>query len=93
METIAYQLTTCSGLIVSPRSALAFYRDLDEFSLEKVEDSEYLAKSRLKVIYPFYQYGIYTAYNPEGAAYYLPGSSVKGALCRGTSVEGGLMLL
>ena len=91
METIAYQLTTCSGLIVSPRSALAFYRDLDEFSLEKVEDSEYLAKSRLKVIYPFYQYGIYTAYNPEGAAYYLPGSSVKGALCRGTSVEGGLM--
>ena len=50
METIAYQLTTCSGLIVSPRSALAFYRDLDEFSLEKVEDSEYLAKSRLKVI-------------------------------------------
>lgn len=57
METIAYQLTTCSGLIVSPRSALAFYRDLDEFSLEKVEDSEYLAKSRLKVIYPFTSMG------------------------------------
>lgn len=91
METISYHLTPCSGLIVSPRSALAFYKDLDEFSLEKVEDSEYLAKNRLKVIYPFYQYGIYTAYNPDAAEYYLPGSSIKGALCRGTSVEGGLM--
>lgn len=31
-------------------------------------------------IYPFYQYGAYDEYNPELAQYYIPGSSIKGAL-------------
>lgn len=30
-----------------------------------------------KVVYPFYQYGAYTRYDPEHAEYYLPGTLSK----------------
>lgn len=89
MEKIAYELTTQSSLIVSPRANVAFYESLGDFTLDKVKEERLtggvweekpLAKDKLKVIYPFYQYGEYTSYAPDNAAYYLPGSSVKGAL-------------
>ena len=54
MEWISYRIKTLSSLIVSPRSALAFYNELEEFHLES--DPEYLS-GEIKVIYPFYQYG------------------------------------
>lgn len=93
METISYQLTTRSSLIVSPRSDLAFYADLEQFSSDKIEaDSDYLKKERLKVIYPFYQYGSYETYNPNDAVYYLPGSSIKGALNPETAVARNVMV-
>lgn len=31
-------------------------------------------------IYPFYQYGAYDQYDPKRAQYYIPGSSIKGAM-------------
>lgn len=93
MEKMEYKLTTVSSLIVSPRSNAAWYKDLEGFSLEKVKGEEnYLEKTKLNIIYPFYQYGEYTEYNPENAEYYLPGSSVKGMLCQGTSSTGNLMV-
>jgi len=33
-----------------------------------------------EVIYPFYQYGTYQKYAPEQTQYYIPGSSIKGAM-------------
>lgn len=76
MEKFKYEITTRSSLIVSPRSNLAFYRELGEFvDAAKVDE-------KMKVIYPFYQYGEYEKYDPEHAEYYLPGSSIKGALCQ-----------
>ena len=43
-------------------------------------DSKDKDAAKAKVVYPFYQYGEYEEYDPDHAAYYLPGSSVKGAL-------------
>lgn len=100
MEKLAYKLKTLSSLIVSPRANVAFYGELDEFTLDKIKENSLddgkgnkitLAKDKLKVIYPFYQYGEYVAYAPDNAAYYLPGSSVKGALLQGDSVTGSFM--
>lgn len=72
MQKISYTITTQSSLIVSPRANLAFYNSLD-------------SSSEFKVIYPFYQYGQYCEYKPLSAEYYLPGSSVKGAVFRHNS--------
>lgn len=80
MEKFKYEITTQSSLIVSPRSNLAFYRELKEFG-----DAEEKVDGKMKVIYPFYQYGEYEKYDPDHAEYYLPGSSIKGALCQGVS--------
>ncbi len=88
MEKINYKLVTQSSLIVSPRASKGFYQTLEEFSPEQITlDTDYLKKSKLKVIYPFYQYGEYKEYSPEATEYYLPGSSIKGALCRGGSAD------
>lgn len=85
MEKMTYKLTTLSSVIASPRSNAAWYKDLGGFSLGKVNaEPDYLKTAKLKIIYPFYQYGEYTEYAPESAKYYLPGTSVKGMLCQGT---------
>lgn len=83
MKKITYTMKLLSSLIVSPRSGQAFYKDIDEFCLSpdvKLPDTKSGEKHEFKVIYPFYQYGEYEKYDPEHANYYLPGSSVKGAL-------------
>lgn len=93
MEKITYELTTLSSLIVSPRANAALYKELGDFSPEKLQaEEDYLEKSKLKVIYPFYQYGEYTEYAPERAEYYLPGTSVKGMLYQGASVPLAVMV-
>lgn len=93
MKKLPYKLTTVSSLIVSPRAALAFYEVLGDFSTRAPNNSsKYLPTDALKVIYPFYQYGLYTAYDPEHTAYYLPGSSIKGALCKKPAASGSLMV-
>jgi len=92
MEKITYKLIALSSLIVSPRASAAFYEELADFSLQEIkDDTKYLTKAKLKVIYPFYQYGEYAAYAPKSAEYYLPGTSVKGALRQGDSIPGGFM--
>lgn len=116
MEKFSYQLTTLSSLIISPRQAVAFYADLEEFSSpvaqERLEilkeqdstkqdsaeqnstkqDATEQTPTKLKVIYPFYQYGMYSKYDPDNAEYYLPGSSIKGALCQGATAVNQLMV-
>ncbi len=71
MQKMQFNITTLSTLIVSPRSSHSFYMDSDKDA------------KKFKVIYPFFQYGEYENYAPQNAAYYLPGSSIKGALCMG----------
>lgn len=91
MEKIKYQLKTISSLVVSPRSNLAWYKELKEFNLDMIPDSIYLNKDRLKVIYPFYQYGEYKEWS-RSAKYYLPGSSLKGALCEKLTRRNNIMV-
>ncbi|MDQ7092055.1 hypothetical protein REC12_00400 [Desulfosporosinus sp. PR] len=88
MEKYCYRLTTLSSLIVSPRGNLAWYEkskrnrqneEIEGFSTQEIKGGEYLDREKLKIIYPFYQYGEYRAYAPDSAEYYLPGSAVKGA--------------
>lgn len=72
-----------SSLIVSPRAGKALYKGIDEFCISpeaEVFNPKTDEKHEVKVVYPFYQYGEYGKYDPEHANYYLPGSSIKGAL-------------
>ncbi|WP_196603106.1 hypothetical protein [Pectinatus frisingensis] len=94
MQKIKYKLTAQSSLIVSPRMNTALYKELDEFSLKQLTTNDnYLDKDKLNIIYPFYQYGEYTKYAPERAKYYLPGSSIKGALCQKRSSDSGNIMV
>ncbi|MFR1834062.1 MAG: hypothetical protein ACLSX5_13020 [Lachnospiraceae bacterium] len=85
MKKVIYEMEVLSSAIISPRSGQAFYKGVD-FCLEpeaNVPDSSKIQKKaqEVGVIYPFYQYGEYEKYDPEHAVYYIPGSSIKGALC------------
>lgn len=83
MKKITYTMELLSSLIVSPRSGQAFYKGIDEFCMSPdawIPDNKSNEKHEVKVVYPFYQYGNYEKYDPEHTDYYLPGSSVKGAL-------------
>lgn len=86
-------MTTLSSLIVSPRANVAFYDGIENSSLEEFRDNSIcLTPGKVKVIYPFYQYGEYDEYAPESADYYLPGSSIKGALHQKPSAPGSLLV-
>ena len=83
MKRITYTMELLSSLIISPRSGQAFYNGIDEFCLSpctEVSDIVATEKNEVKVVYPFYQYGEYAKYDPKHANYYVPGSSIKGAL-------------
>ena len=73
MKTYTYMLKTLSPIILSPRSSQAFYKDIDYMDSDQIS-SDY------NIIYPFYRYGDYTNFDPKSAEYYIPGSSIKGAL-------------
>lgn len=83
MKKITYTMHLLSSLIVSPRAGMALYKGIDEFcevpKLEQI-DTEKIKTREVRIIYPFYQYGEYRKYDPKRANYYLPGSSIKGAL-------------
>ncbi|MCB7068082.1 hypothetical protein LI031_30000 [Enterocloster citroniae] len=83
MKKITYTMRLLSSLIVSPRAGMALYKGIDEFcavpDLEIVDPANTKARE-VRVIYPFYQYGEYKEYDPKHASYYIPGSSIKGAL-------------
>lgn len=95
MKKITYTMQLLSSLVVSPRAGMALYRGIDEFceapELELVDLAS--VKTRVvKVIYPFYQYGEYRKYDPKHARYYLPGSSIKGALQSKKAAVGSFMV-
>ena len=77
MVKVSYRLRTLSSLVASPRASLAWYQSMEHFTEDDIAPAKY------KVIYPFYQYGTYEKYDWKHAAYYLPGSSIKGALRQG----------
>lgn len=81
MKEIKYKMQTLSSLILSPRSGQALYKDVDEFKTESVVSNN--KGKEVNCVYPFYQYGEYKKYHPNDAEYYIPGSSVKGALLSG----------
>lgn len=69
MNKYKYTLNTLSKVILSPRDHNGFYESAGDFR-----------KENINIIYPFYQYGAYDKYDPERASYYIPGSSIKGAI-------------
>lgn len=85
MQKYSYKLETLSSLIISPRSSFAFYEGID-FIQEDIDSKglkdyvNYEVLKKLKIIYPFYQYSSYEKYDPINADYYIPGSSIKGAI-------------
>lgn len=83
MKKTTYTIKLLSSLVISPRAGQALYKEIDEFCLlpnAEIPDSKSNNKQEVKVVYPFYQYGEYKKYDPEHASYYIPGSSMKGAL-------------
>ena len=87
MQKFSFYLQTISSLISSPRDDLVFYSQLDQFTTDKK-----IGDNAINMIYPLYQYGEYKKYDPEQALYYLPGSSIKGALRQGSNASGSLMV-
>lgn len=78
MNSYLYELKTCSPLILSPRASRAYYRG--------VHFNETDFSKNINIVYPFYQYGTYEKYDREHAEYYIPGSSIKGAI-KGLAAE------
>lgn len=80
IKRYSYTLKSLSHVIVSPRSTMAFYLD----ALQDDSDEVFfkIGKKECKIIYPFYRYGEYEVFSPSEARYYIPGSSIKGVLCK-----------
>jgi hypothetical protein len=77
---------------LSPRDHQGFYRAAGDFTDEDLAGYSDLSDHEkditdVNIIYPFYQYGTYERYNPKTAQYYIPGSSIKGALALGNTVQ------
>lgn len=85
MKHYSYQLNSLSKIILSPRSQEAYYLDLGDFT--ETDLNEHSEGSKIKIIYPFYQYGMYEGYHPTTTSYYIPGSSVKGLLTNDKGVD------
>lgn len=80
-----YQLKTISKLVLSPREHQGYYLAAGDFEAKQVKlaykATETSDVESIKIIYPFYQYGAYNGYRPQDTQYYIPGSSIKGAIC------------
>ncbi|RAI89590.1 hypothetical protein DET54_11458 [Paenibacillus pabuli] len=80
LKRYTYRIKPLSKLALSPRDHQGFHLaagDFKEDQIQKVDGRD------IKIIYPFYQYGSYESYQPDKADYYIPGSSIKGALVLG----------
>lgn len=101
-----YRLQTLSSVVLSPRGHQGFYRAAGDFTEEQIKAMNSLKQEdvidddankkqdqhRVKIIYPFYQYGTYERYQPEETQYYIPGSSIKGALYLGNTEKDAIRL-
>lgn len=77
IEKYCCRLETCSTIILSPRGQSGYYEGLHFNQADINKEGE---ERKISIIYPFYQYGCYKEYNPEDTQYYIPGSSIKGAI-------------
>jgi hypothetical protein len=93
MRKYNYILKTLSALALSPRDHQGFYVAAGDFRVDDMQTHTDLDKDRVNIIYPFYQYGSYSRYDPKTAQYYIPGSSLKGAIRSNASRGGGSKLL
>ncbi|TKH42543.1 hypothetical protein C1I60_17220 [Paenibacillus terrae] len=88
LKRYEYRLKTLSKLAMSPRDHQGFYLAAGDFKRENIlkrmspdgETDKNAEENKVNIIYPFYQYGGYSAYNPDSTQYYIPGSSLKGAM-------------
>ena len=94
IHSYRYRLTTCSTVSLSPRDHQGFYRAAGDFTDEDLagysdlsDHEKDITNVKINIIYPFYQYGTYERYHPKSAQYYIPGSSIKGALALGNTVQ------
>ena len=77
IEKYCCRLETCSTIILSPRGQSGYYEGLHFNQADINKEGE---ERKISIIYPFYQYGCYKEYSPEHTQYYIPGSSIKGAI-------------
>lgn len=75
-----FTLSPLSTIILSPREQSCFLCNDKEMKKIKGQDGRIACTDSIKFIYPFYQYGMYEEYDPSNALYYIPGSSIKGAV-------------
>lgn len=75
-----FTLNPLSTIILSPREHSCFFNNNKERKKIKGQDGRIAYTDSIKFIYPFYQYGMYEEYDPSNAQYYIPGSSIKGAV-------------
>lgn len=85
-------MTTISPLILSPRTEKALYKGVDFKNIkEDIKNSNIVNVDKINIIYPFYSYEERDLL-PENEflyaqEYYIPASSLKGALLSGTKNE------
>lgn len=80
LKRYTYRIQSLSKLALSPKEHQGFHLAAGDFKQEEIRE---LNAKEIKIIYPFYQYGSYESYQPDIAEYYIPGSSIKGALVSG----------
>ncbi|MCP1137383.1 hypothetical protein NKT34_29440 [Paenibacillus polysaccharolyticus] len=80
LKRYTYRIQPLSKLALSPREHQGYHLAAGDFKTEEIRD---LNAKDIKIIYPFYQYGSYESYQPDKTEYYIPGSSIKGALISG----------
>ena len=75
-----FTLNPLSTIILSPREQSCFLCNNKEMKKINGQDGRFSYTDSIKFVYPFYQYGMYEEYEPSNAQYYIPGSSIKGAV-------------
>lgn len=86
MEKQTREFKTVSFVCLSPRESKAFYKkvDFEEIKKEWIKEEEEKEKKemqgKINIIYPFYSYGEYDELYSDDLEYYIPGSSIKGAI-------------
>lgn len=89
---VKLKMTTISPLILSPRTEKALYKGVDFKNIkEDIKNSNIVNVDKINIIYPFYSYEERDLL-PENEflyaqEYYIPASSLKGALLSGTKNE------
>ena len=89
---VKLKITTISSLILSPRMEKALYKGVDYKNIkENIKNSNIVNIDNINIIYPFYSYEERNLL-PENEflyaqEYYIPASSLKGALLSGIKNE------